>query len=206
MLRLHLAAALVASILLTAPGVAQPRVPVGPITVASPGSSGFMPGNLPSLPTRNASGPGYGTMGWPYYSYNLNPYGYPFSPNIPYDPVNPSFGTPIGPNDVPPPPLLGAGFGSSPSLKLTGMPAALTLQFPDDATVWLNGREVSGDPSKTRELASPSMAIGTAYSFDVRAEWAVNGVTYEYENTVKVPAGDRSKITVLAGTPKKSAP
>ena len=48
--------------------------------------------------------------------------------------VNPSFMTPIGPTDIPAPPLDGAGFGSLTSFKLTGQQAELSLEFPDYAT------------------------------------------------------------------------
>lgn len=216
MLRVHLAAAFVALLLVSSPALAQRGTPRGapnyPITVASPGSSipapavrpgppvpPFPPGHMfPGHIAPWHRGPiGFGGFGLPFYA----PYALPA--NGVFDTVNPSFQTPIGPTDAPAPPIDSTGFNPASSVKLTGMPAQLTLQFPAAAKVWLNGREVEGKAAKERELSSPAIAPGTDFAFDVRAEWRQDGETYEYTRWMKVAAGERSRITVLSGTPKK---
>jgi uncharacterized protein (TIGR03000 family) len=82
-------------------------------------------------------------------------------------------------------------------------PATLTLEFPAAAKVWLNGKEVEGEAGKERVLSSPVLKPGQQYTFKVRAEWERNGKTYEYTREATLGPGDRSKLTVLAGTEKK---
>jgi len=179
-----------------------------PITGFIPGGSGYAPGN-----TVNFNGPRgtampfsyggfYGGFGLPYSPYGVTAYA-PSYYGAYYAPYYLPFTTPIGDNAEPPPPLVGAGVGPITNVKLTGLPAELNIQFPADAKVWLNGKRVEGKAGKAVDLTSPTLTPGTDYTFDVKAEWTKDGKAYEYANTVKVPSGDRSKITVLAGTPKK---
>lgn len=82
-------------------------------------------------------------------------------------------------------------------------PATLTMEFPAAAKVWLNGKEAEGETGKERVLSSPVLKPGQQYTFKVRAEWERNGKTYEYTREATLGPGDRSKLTVLAGTEKK---
>jgi uncharacterized protein (TIGR03000 family) len=176
--------------------------------------SGFIPGgNFAPGNTINFNGPRgtattfnyggfYGGYGLPYSPYGVNAYA-PSYYGAYYAPYYLPFTTPIGSNDIPAPPLTGAGVGPITNVKLTGLPAELSIQFPADATVWVNNKQVQETAAKSFELTSPSLTPGMEFTFDVRAEWTADGQAYEYSRTVKVPAGDRSKITVLAGTPKK---
>jgi uncharacterized protein (TIGR03000 family) len=100
-----------------------------------------------------------------------------------------------------------AGF-SSPSyyypqhiVSLSGeFPATLVLEFPAPARVWLNDKEVPGEQSTTRTLASPVLRPGQQYTFHVRARWKLNGKSYEYTRDAAVGTGDRSKLLVVSGT------
>jgi uncharacterized protein (TIGR03000 family) len=80
-------------------------------------------------------------------------------------------------------------------------PASLTMEFPAAAKVWLDGQPVAGEAGKERVLTSPVLKPGEKYTFKVRAEWDANGKTYEYTREVSAGPGDRSKLTVLSGTP-----
>jgi len=80
-------------------------------------------------------------------------------------------------------------------------PATVTLEFPAAAKVWLDGKPVEGETGKERVLTSPVLKPGQQYTFKVKAQWDANGKTYEYTRDVTVGPGDRSKLTVLSGTP-----
>jgi uncharacterized protein (TIGR03000 family) len=82
-------------------------------------------------------------------------------------------------------------------------PANLTLEFPAAAKVWLDGKEVAGEPGKERVLTSPVLKTGQQYTFKLRAEWEVKGKTYEYTREVTLGPGDKSKLLVMSGTEKK---
>lgn len=82
-------------------------------------------------------------------------------------------------------------------------PATLTLQFPAAAKVWLDGKEVAGDPAAERVVTSPVLRPGQSYTFKVRAEWDADGKTYEYTREATLGSGDRSRVLVLSGTEKK---
>lgn len=116
-------------------------------------------------------------------------YGTPTAAPVPY------YG-PVTVTSTPPAPMLQG---------LADRPAVLTLDFPAKADVWLNGKLVDEAPKSERELVSPALPDGEKFKFDVRAEWTEKGKVYEYARTVTLAAGERSKVTVVAGTPKADA-
>ena len=99
------------------------------------------------------------------------------------------------------PPLQGAG-GNGPSgtqlVVNPELPAELTLEFPADAAVTLNGQAVQGS-GRTRTLTSPQLKAGETYTFDVKANWTADGKKYEWERTVTLGSGERSKVAVARG-------
>jgi uncharacterized protein (TIGR03000 family) len=97
-----------------------------------------------------------------------------------------------------PPPLQGAGTGDL--TIIPELPAELTLEFPADARVWLNGEAVDGE-GKTRTLRSPPLRPGEGHTFNVRAEWTADGRRFEWERTVTLNSGQRSRVTVARGFP-----
>lgn len=109
------------------------------------------------------------------------------------------------PSDVLPGPVVGEPIMEVAPTRIVELsnefPASLTLEFPAAAKVWLDGQPVAGEAGKERVLTSPVLKPGDKYTFKVRAEWDANGKTYEYTREVSAGPGDRSKLTVLAGTP-----
>ncbi|HVK16765.1 MAG TPA: TIGR03000 domain-containing protein [Fimbriiglobus sp.] len=101
------------------------------------------------------------------------------------------------------PPLQGAGgTGSSgPQVVVNPeLPAELSLEFPVDAAVTLNGKAVEGS-GKARTLTSPPLKPGEAYTFDVKANWTADGKKYEWDRTVTLGSGERSKVAIARGFP-----
>lgn len=82
-------------------------------------------------------------------------------------------------------------------------PAALTLELPAVADVWLDGEKQPGSTSATRTLRSTPLKLGAEYTFRIRARWVEGGTNYEAAATSTVRAGERGKLTVYAGTPVK---
>jgi uncharacterized protein (TIGR03000 family) len=92
-----------------------------------------------------------------------------------------------------------------PQVELSGeMTATLVLQFPAPAEVWVNGNKSTGEPQTEWTLTSPPIHIGTEYPFAVKAHWKSNGKTFEYEKTIAVAAGTRSRSLVISGTQIKN--
>jgi uncharacterized protein (TIGR03000 family) len=108
-----------------------------------------------------------------------------------------------------PPPLQGAGgsgagAGTGVETQLVvnpELPAELTLEFPADAAVTLNGRAAEGSSGRTQTLTSPPLRAGESYTFDVKANWTADGKKYEWERTVTLGSGERSKVAVARGFP-----
>jgi uncharacterized protein (TIGR03000 family) len=163
-----------------------PIMPIAPFGVRNTGfSAGFnRPGQFrPGLPI---FGGGFGG-GFPYFGYGYGGYGYrsPYTSNTVN--VYPAYYVPVGP--------------AEPDVQLSGLAnASLVLQFPADAEVWLDGKKGEGEPQTEWTLTSPALPTGQEYSFDVKARWKKNGKTYEYDKTVAVAAGHRSRSLVLSGT------
>jgi uncharacterized protein (TIGR03000 family) len=101
------------------------------------------------------------------------------------------------------PPLDGAGKTDSTQVVINPqLPAELTLAFPADATVTLNGRAVKGS-GKTQTLTSPPLKAGEAYTFNVKADWTADGQKYEWERVVTLGSGEHSKVAIARGFPVK---
>ena len=102
------------------------------------------------------------------------------------------------------PPLQGAGVSSQDAALVVNpeLPAELTVQFPASAEVTLNGAAAKGEGA-TRTLTSPPLKAGESHTFDVKAKWTADGKRYEWERTVTLGSGERSKVTVARGFPVK---
>jgi uncharacterized protein (TIGR03000 family) len=79
-------------------------------------------------------------------------------------------------------------------------PAALSVQFPVAARVWLNGTELPGAAKEEFTFESAALPLGASHTFELKARWQQKGKTYEATRTVSVRAGDRSKLIVVSGT------
>ncbi len=75
----------------------------------------------------------------------------------------------------------------------------LTVELPFVGDLWLNGVR-QAKPASTHELIGPAMPPGQSKEFAVRATWTRNGITYEYERTIEMQAGDHKGIVVFNGT------
>jgi len=182
-------------------GGTRPVSPLAPtVSPLMPGISPMMPGISPTgtgvaggfaRPLNH--GPGFhfpgvwgGYGGWfPFYGYGGYAYEVPVPVEIPV-PVPVA----VRPPD-PPPNVSGEGL------------ATLVLEFPSAAEVWVDGKKGPGEPNAVWTLTSQPLPLGTEYPFKVKARWTFNGKTYEYEKTVTVAAGNRSKALVVSGTEVK---
>lgn len=169
----------------------QPIAPITPIAPFGVRNTGFSAGfNRPGQFRPGGSSFVGGFGGWfPYYGYGFGGYGYGYG--MPYRSttvnVYPAYYVPVGP--------------AEPDIQLSGLAnATLVLQFPADAEVWLDGKKGDGEPQTEWTLTSPALPTGKDYLFDVKARWKKNGKTYEYDKTVAVAAGHRSRSLVLSGT------
>jgi hypothetical protein len=166
------------------PPSAFPPIAPNPPMAGFPPSAGLprgsmKPGTLPPLR------PGHPIFGiWPGYGI-WAPYSYPIEVPVPV------------PVFVPP---------GQPELQveLSGeAPATLVLQFPAPAEVWVSGKKLDGGPRTEWSITSPAVPIGTEHPFDVKARWSSNGRTFEYQKTVPVESGSRSRSLVLSGQESK---
>lgn len=79
-------------------------------------------------------------------------------------------------------------------------PAALRVQFPATARVWLDGKEVGGAKQDEFAFESAALPLGSTHTFALKARWELNGKTYEATRSVPVRAGDRSRLQIVSGT------
>jgi hypothetical protein len=126
--------------------------------------------------------PGY--FGWGY-----DPFDYGYWPD-PYFELDPFAGYYPG-NDP----------GPQRVVALSGeFPAALTLEFPAPAEVWVDGTKLAGMPATVWTVRSSVLRSGDHHTFHVKAEWTTKGQTYEYHRDASVEAGAQSRLLVVSGT------
>jgi uncharacterized protein (TIGR03000 family) len=167
------------------PGV-HPGSSIGPGTQFVPQAGPrFVPPRAPApvVPCNPFPPLGYGFFGplagfGPYY----NPYATPLVVIVEAPPAAPAF---------PPEPGI---------VLANEFPATLSVQFPAAARVWLNGTEVGGAAKAEFAFESAALPQGASHTFELKARWEQKGKTYEAARTVRVRAGDRSKLIVVSGT------
>jgi uncharacterized protein (TIGR03000 family) len=71
--------------------------------------------------------------------------------------------------------------------------AHVTVHVPADARVWFDGAATTSTGA-VREFQSPSLASGSQYTYDLRAQWNENGHTVEQTKKVAVTAGGRVRV------------
>lgn len=209
-------AALSAVALSAAAASAQPgRLPLSPgVTPASPIGPGtqFIRPQFNATPTFSPNVAGLQILPV------MSPYGYPITPfyGNAVGPLN-SFGSgfgygygigyPAGGLFAVPPAInitqsvtnVSAGGPVSSVVPIKDLPATLTLQFPNAAEVWVNGKKVDGAAAVERVLTSPTLKDGEEYKFEVKARWQSGGKTYEATRTVTLGAGARSRLLIVSG-------
>lgn len=177
------------------PGTFSPRVPPAAIV---PRFGFARPGIGVGL-----GSPGFGFGGGFYGGY----YGYPYAgygPGLYGNQYGPS---PYQPPPVPAPPLIAAGGPTgAPPAPLSGVRlATLIVRLPAAGTLTVNGVKQPG-PAREFTVSSDPVTRGRDQTFRVHGVWAIDGTTYEADRTVTVAAGDRTKLTIVAGSPVSSRP
>lgn len=191
-------------------GFAQPMpAPTRYVPARSPNQL-YLGGTLivPIGPRVNAIGyPPYG----PGYGYGMTYFGYPMIPYAGGYVGGPEFSgygamTPIGPTPVPPPPpLLGAGGPALPAVGTGDQQAELRLDFPAPVSLTVNGKPQPG-LEQSPVLQSPTLAPGEKFTFAIVARWSVGTSRYEWERTVTLSGGERSRMNIARGFPVPAAP
>lgn len=119
--------------------------------------------------------------------------GYPWFGGYGYSPINPVYvWTPPVFDSAPPPAPNG------PPAIVPELPAEWTIEFPAIADVTLNGAPAPGDGT-VRKLTSPALKPGATYTFAVTAQWTTDGKQYEWDRTLTLGSGQRSRSTVTRG-------
>jgi len=176
---------------------AQPRqLPLAPgVMPASPYGPGmpFLPPTSPLFPPPVTSvNPGLPVFfpGFPVYNPGIA-FGYPFGSPLGY---------PIGTVGLPPVTFEPVIPTPAETVVLARVyPATLTLQFPAEAEVWLDGKKVSDTKKEEQVLTSPPLRMGEQHTFDVKARWIQKGKTFEAKRSVTVNPGDRSRLSIISG-------
>lgn len=127
--------------------------------------------------------------GFGYYTYGPS---YPYTYDAWYLPAYSAGPTPV-PQYQPPAP-------NAPPPIVPELPAEWTIEFPAGADVTLNGRPAAGEGA-VRKLTSPPLKAGETYTFAVTAHWTADGKTYEWDRTLTLGAGQRSRSVVSRGFP-----
>jgi uncharacterized protein (TIGR03000 family) len=81
--------------------------------------------------------------------------------------------------------------------------AALVVQLPAAAEIWVRGKKGEGQPAAEWALTSPALMVGAAHTFELKVRWKVDGKTFEVSRSVTVAAGNRSRSIVISGTEVK---
>jgi len=129
--------------------------------------------------------PWFGGLG--YYSYGPS---YPYTYDTWYLPAYDQFPTgPVAPAPQPAP--------SGPPAIVPELSAEWTLEFPASAEVTLNGNPTG--VGTVRKLTSPPLKPGESYTFAVTAKWTADGKKYEWDRTLTLGSGQRSRTVVTRG-------
>jgi uncharacterized protein (TIGR03000 family) len=83
----------------------------------------------------------------------------------------------------------------APDLRL---PAEFTVEFPAPVQATVNGT-VTAKEAITHTFTSPPLRPGERHTFAVSARWATGTDEYEWDRTVVVESGQRSRAVVAAG-------
>jgi uncharacterized protein (TIGR03000 family) len=160
--------------------LSAPRPTIGPMPVLTP--------VVPAIGRWGWGGWGWGGYGWhdPFY----------FQQPVVFVERPPAITAPTAPA------LAVAGKVDADSMMMAKarVSAVLVMTVPMAATWTVDGVELK-DTVATRELESLPIAIGAEHTFKVTARWKEkDGTLMEAQKTVTVRAGERSKVTVYAGT------
>jgi uncharacterized protein (TIGR03000 family) len=74
-----------------------------------------------------------------------------------------------------------------------GETATVNVLVPSDATVWLQGQEMS-ETGSYRQFVSPPLTAGQRYRYQVQASWRENGRDVTQTRSVPIRAGQRVDV------------
>lgn len=80
--------------------------------------------------------------------------------------------------------------------------ASVGIHVPSDAEVWFNG-DATQQKGENRQYATPPLAPGRDYQYEVRARWIDNGKPVDQTRTVYVHANERSEVDFTQREPVK---
>jgi uncharacterized protein (TIGR03000 family) len=80
--------------------------------------------------------------------------------------------------------------------------ATVTVSLPADAKLWFNGVEAPGTGA-TRSFATPPLAPGMEYAYELTAEATRKGAVQKITQRVVVRAGQEATVDLVDFTPKK---
>jgi uncharacterized protein (TIGR03000 family) len=93
--------------------------------------------------------------------------------------------------------------GPNASTKTPDNTVTIDVRVPDpDAVVWIDGHQTA-QRGTARQFVSPPLTPGSAYRYEIRAEWTQGGRKVEQKQTVNVEAGQRLAVDFFSGTPVK---
>lgn len=188
----RLSLAFVALVTFTTVASAQQQYPLPTGNVSAPPYAAIPQGQFGSTVVFPVIMPWGWGIGWGYQTYDpWVGYRYVYGGVLPSLPAIPT---------MPTQPTATAARRPAPVILLDEVfPAKLSLQFPADAEVWLNGKKASKTPNKEQELTSPALRADQTYTFNVKARWTSKGKTYEATRTIAVKPGEHGRLMILSG-------
>jgi uncharacterized protein (TIGR03000 family) len=143
--------------------------------------------------------PYYGGGYYPYYGSGYFPYYYGSgfytsdASGAANDPSTPPTQTPDADRltkfslTVPDDPAPGTGSNSARTTHIT-------VRLPDHADLWFDTTQVTGT-GPVREFNTPPLALGSRYTYDVRARWLDNGSVTDRKQTIAFAPGDKVEVS-----------
>ena len=156
-------------------------------------NQGYLPGYFSGFPAGYTGGyyngrsysnpglyyPGYFSRSGGYYAPSYSPPVYYTPPSAAY--ISGGYRGEVGPADQAPGPPPPDGT------------AAVGVHVPADAEVFFNDAQTK-QSGEQREFVTPTLPVGRAYQYDVRARWKENGKEIDRTRTITVHANQRAEV------------
>jgi uncharacterized protein (TIGR03000 family) len=148
---------------------------------------------------------GYGNYGYGYrpYSYGFSSYGY--APAYGYSGAYTPYASAYAPvtyggtmDTMTNTPVLPANYErlSFYPTSTQNAPALLNIRVPAEAEVWIEG-DKTAQTGTDRVFRSPTLEAGRTYTYEVKVRWMKKGEPAEDTRTVRVRAGEQSRVDFL---------
>jgi uncharacterized protein (TIGR03000 family) len=83
---------------------------------------------------------------------------------------------------------------TSPKVGQIDAPATIVVTLPADAKLFVDGNATTSTSSR-RVFQSPTLTVGKEFSYNLKAEFAVDGKTITATKKVTVSAGNESTVS-----------